>query len=82
MKLLKALVMAVAAVAMTFTAQAEKTAKVVLEDNGKTLRFVYDETNYGTKGTDWFSVAEAEAINPNYEPYRRSRVSVVKSSRR
>lgn len=38
------------------------TAKAVVENDGKTLRFVYDTADYGTKGTGWFSVAEAEAI--------------------
>ena len=65
MKTLKLLGAALAAVTMTFTAQAEKTAKAVLENDGKTLRFVYDEMNYGTRGTHWFSVAEAEAIDPH-----------------
>ena len=61
MKALKLLCAALAAVTMTFTAQAAKTAKAVVREGGATLKFVYDETNYGTKGTDWFSVADAEA---------------------
>ena len=39
-------------------------AKVILSNDGKTMRFVYDGKNYGIKDTDWFSVAEAEAIDP------------------
>lgn len=42
-----------------------KTAKVVVEDDGATLRFVYDGLVYGTKGTDWFAVADAEANDPD-----------------
>ena len=61
MKTLKLICAAAAAVMITFTARAAKTAKAVLEDYERTLRFVYDETNYGTKDRDWFSVAEAEA---------------------
>ena len=68
MKMLKLLVAAVAAVAMTFAANAAKTAKAVLTDEGKTLKFVYDTADYGTKGTHWFSVAEAEALEPGYNP--------------
>ena len=68
MKTLKILGAALAAVTMTFTAQAEKTAKAVLTDSGATLKFVYDEADYGTKGTDWFSVAEAEALDPSFSP--------------
>ena len=66
MKTLKLLGAAFAAVTMTFTAQAakERHAKAVVEDDGKTLRFVYDWESHGTKDVDWFSVAEAEAINP------------------
>ena len=65
MKTLKILCAALAAVTMTFAAQAEKTAKAVVEGAGdnKTLKFVYDDNDYGTKGTDWYSVAEAEAID-------------------
>ena len=44
------------------------SAKVVLENSGQTLRFVYDDTSYGTKGTDWFSVAEAEAHSSYDQP--------------
>ena len=68
MKTLKLLCAAAAAVTMTFTAEAAKTAKAVVADSGATLKFVYDETNYGTKGTDWFSVAEAEAQDPGSTP--------------
>ena len=82
MKTLKLLGAALAAVTMTFTAQAEKTAKAVLADSGATLKFVYDEADYGTKGTDWFSVAEAEAINPTSEeeevPWYGKRSKVTK----
>ena len=55
-------------------------AKAVVEGGGKTLRFVYDGTNYGTKGTDWFSVAEAEAIDPCYDdvPWYGKRSTVTK----
>lgn len=63
MKTLKLLGAALAAVTMTFTAQAAKTAKAVVQDGGTTLKFVYDDNDYGTKGTDWYSVAEAEAID-------------------
>lgn len=66
MKLPEALVVASAAM-MTFAAMAEKTAKVVVEDGDNALRFVYDEVDYDTLGMDWFSVAEAEAINPDYD---------------
>ena len=68
MKTLKILCAALAAVTMTFTAQAEKTAKAVLADSGATLKFVCDEADYGTKDADWFSVAEAEAISPDGTP--------------
>ena len=68
MKMLKMLFAAFAAVTMTLTAQAAKTAKAVVDDGGKTLRFVYDETDYGTKDADWFSVAEAEEISPYSVP--------------
>ena len=34
----------------------------MVADAGATLRFVYDDVDYGTKGTDWFSVAEAEKM--------------------
>ena len=64
MKMLKMLFAAAAAVMMTLSAQAANTAKAVLDDGGKTLRFVYDNLDYGPKGTNWFSVAEAEAIDP------------------
>ena len=57
MKILKILCAALAAVTMTFTAQAEKTAKAVLADSGTTLKFVYDEEDYGAKDVNWFSVA-------------------------
>lgn len=45
------------AVMMTLAAQAAKTAKVVVEDGGATLRFVFDAVNYGEKDSQWFSVA-------------------------
>ena len=56
------------------------TAKAVLENDGRTLRFVYDEADYGTKGTNWFSVAEAEAIDPYSEnvPWHGSTGTVTK----
>ena len=80
MKTLKLLGAALAVVTMTFTAEAAKTAKAVVADSGATLKFVYDETNYGTKDTDWFSVAEAEAINPTSEdvPWYGKRSKVTK----
>ena len=68
MKTLKMLVAAVAAALMTFTAQAANTAKVVVADSGKTLKFVYDGGYYGTKDASWFSVAEAEGQSPTYNP--------------
>lgn len=77
MKAMKLLFAATAALTMAFTAQAEKTAKAVLADGGATLRFVYDEADYGTKDRDWFSVAEAEALDPSlsvpwaYEKFAR-----------
>ena len=40
---------------------------------GKTLRFVYDDADYGTKGSDWFSVAEAEATASRSTPSPSSR---------
>ena len=58
---IKPLLAACAAALVSFSVFAEKTAKAVYKDNRQTLRFVYDESNYGTKGTDWFSVADAEA---------------------
>ena len=67
MRVMKMLFAAAAAVMMTLSAQAAKTAKAVLDDGGKTLRFVYDDLryhDYGTKGTDWFSVDEAVALSP------------------
>ena len=55
MKTLKMLGAALAAVTMAFTAQAAKTAKAVITDGGKTLKFVYDDVPpSGMKGTDWF----------------------------
>ena len=56
------------------------TAKVVVEDGGATLRFVFDTVNYGTKGTDWFSVADAEAIDPvsGFMPWAGCASSVTK----
>ena len=58
----------------------EPTAKAVLGNGGKTLRFVYDEADYGAKGTNWFSVAEAEAIDPYSEdvPWHGSAGTVTK----
>ena len=41
MKALKLLMAAADAQTMAFTAEAEKTAKTVLADSGKTLKFVY-----------------------------------------
>ena len=41
MKMLKMLCAAAAAVMMTLSAQAAKTAKAVLTDSGTTLKFVY-----------------------------------------
>ena len=67
MKTLK-LLGAALAMAMSLTAEAAKTAKAVLTDSGTTLKFVYDEADYGTKGADWFSVAEAEALDPSFSP--------------
>jgi len=43
-------------------------ARAVVRDNGKTLLFVYNTVFYGVKGKDWFSVAEAEAIDPYDNP--------------
>jgi len=40
-----------------------KTAKAVVEDDGRTLRFVFNDTEYaGKEGVAWFSVADAELI--------------------
>ena len=64
MKTLKLLGAVLAAVTMTFTAQAAKTAKAVVEDGGATLRFVYDNLDYGEKGTKWFSVGEEWLTEP------------------
>ena len=68
MKHIRLMMSAALAMAMSFTAEAAKTAKAVVTDGGATLKFVYDEADYGTKGTDWFSVAEAEAISPDGTP--------------
>jgi len=64
---LKKLFAAAAAVVLSFGAFAEMTAKVVVQDGGKTLRFVYDETDYGKKGTDWYSVAEGEVDDGRWD---------------
>ena len=46
---------ALAAVTMTFPAQAEKTAKAVVQDGNKTLKFVYDAADYRpTQCSCWF----------------------------
>ena len=66
MRLFRAMFAAGAAVLMSFTAQAEKTAKAWCTADVKTLTFVYDDrADYGIKGTDWFSVSEAEELDPN-----------------
>ena len=44
-----------------FTAELS-VPKAVREDDGKTLRFVYDGVSHGTKGTDWFDVSAAESL--------------------
>ena len=64
MKHIRFLFAVAAAVMMTFAVQAEKTAKVVLTDGDHTLKFVYDEMDYGAQNTHWFSVADAEKIDP------------------
>ena len=60
MKHIRLMMSAVAAVMMTFAAQAEKTAKAVVENDGKTLRFVYDSVDYDSQGKTWYSLADYE----------------------
>ena len=39
----------------------------MLLNENKILYFVYDDVDYDAQGVDWFSVAEAEAIDPDCE---------------
>ena len=56
----------------------EKTAKAVLENDRQTLRFVYDETDHGVKGAEWFSVLEAETNGYYAVPWRDCAGTVAK----
>lgn len=47
-----------AAIAVATGAYAAKTPKAVVLDGGKTMRFVYDDKNYGSQNTDWFSTGD------------------------
>ena len=47
-----------AAIAVATGAYGANTAKAVVLDGGKTMRFVYDDKNYGSQNTDWFSTGE------------------------
>ena len=76
----KKLMVAATVAVMSFAAMAEKTAKAVVQDSDTTLKFVYDEEDYGAKDVNWFSVAEAEAIDPasGFVPWAGCASSVTK----
>lgn len=50
--------------------------KAVLEDGGKTLRFVYDGVAYGTEGRNWFDVSTAESLlQSEYPPWYSTKIT-------